>query len=137
MPARLSLQRTRDRLSVSYEPASLRTVQITLGKNMILGVKDEFRVYAADEGRPSEPRSISKGSITEKDSGLALSDPNILTSAVVLSAAKDGAPADGKRYIVEHDLSLFETDIPPQHMWQPEGSRLYKVLWEAKPTAVE
>jgi hypothetical protein len=137
MPARLSLQRTPNRLSISYEPASLRTVQITLGKNMVLGVKDELRVYAADESRPSEPRIISKGSIKEKDSGLALSDPNILTSVVVLGAAKNGVPANGKRYVVEHDLGLFETDIPPQHMWQPEGSRLYKVLWEAKLTAVE
>jgi hypothetical protein len=24
-----------------------------------------------------------------------------------------------KRYIIEHDVSLFET-VPPQHMWNPE-----------------
>lgn len=33
--------------------------------------------------------------------------------------------------MVEEDISIFETDIPPQHMWMPT-SNSYKVLWENK-----
>jgi hypothetical protein len=35
-----------------------------------------------------------------------------------------------QKYVVEMDLTVFETDIPPQHMWHPQGSKNYKVLWQ-------
>jgi hypothetical protein len=34
-----------------------------------------------------------------------------------------------QKYIVEMDLTVFETDIPGQHMWDPH-SKNYKVLWQ-------
>jgi hypothetical protein len=30
---------------------------------------------------------------------------------------------------IYYTISIFETDIPPQHLWSPEWSRAYKVLW--------
>ena len=42
----------------------------------------------------------------------------------------------GRRHVVEHDIILFETDIPAQHMWGPESSKNYRVLWEEKLNAV-
>ena len=36
-------------------------------------------------------------------------------------------PADA--YSVEYRCVVFETDIPPQHFWQPIGGK-YRVLWE-------
>jgi hypothetical protein len=41
----------------------------------------------------------------------------------------DGLPLPGKKYAVEADLIIFETDIPSQHMWMPWGSKNYRVLW--------
>jgi hypothetical protein len=132
MPARLSVQRTSSRLSISYDLASVRNVKITVGKNMALGIRDELRVYVKGEARPLQPRSISLGSINEKESAVPLSDPNILKSTEVSGSVQNGIPAPGKQYVIEHDISLFETDIPPQHMWHPEKSGDFKVLWERK-----
>jgi hypothetical protein len=123
VPARLSVQRTSSRLSVSYDLASLRKVKITVGEKMALGIKDELRVYVNGDTRPQQARAVSEGS---------LPDPAILKATESLTTVQDGIPAPRKRYIIEHDISLFETDIPPQHLWNPENSRKYRVLWEEK-----
>ncbi len=132
MPARLNVQRTSSRLSVSYDLASLRKAKVTVGKKMAIGIRDELRVYEKGKGRPLQCRSFSEGSINEKESDIPLSDPNILNSTESLTIVQDGIPAPGKHYIIEHDIRLFETDVPPQHMWNPENSRRYRVLWERK-----
>jgi hypothetical protein len=48
-----------------------------------------------------------------------------------LKSADGGIPAPGKRYVVEEDVSIFETDVPAQHMWSPESGR-YRVIWAEK-----
>src|SRR5262249_11548160 len=40
--------------------------------------------------------------------------------------SKDFQP--GAKYKIKLRLTLFETDIPPQHFWRPETGR-YKALW--------
>ena len=47
--------------------------------------------------------------------------------------SKDFQPGD--KYTVELHLTLFETDIPTQHMWAPDTGR-YKVLWSKTLTLV-
>jgi hypothetical protein len=65
VPARLSLQRTSGQISVSYDPASVRNVKITVGKKTTIGIKDELRVYPTGESRPLQARIVSEGSISE------------------------------------------------------------------------
>jgi hypothetical protein len=133
MPTRLSVQRMADRLSVSYDHASLRNVKITVGRKLTIGIKDELRVYLKDGERPVRYRSVLEESMNEKEFGaVPLSDANLLKSTETLTTVRDGIPAAGKRYIVEHDIVLFETDVPAQHMWSPESSNNYRVLWEKK-----
>jgi hypothetical protein len=132
MPTRLSVQRAAGRLSISYDLAALRNMKITVGKKMTIGVKDELRVYLKGDARPSRYRSVLEGSMNENAPAVPLSDADLLKSTETLTSVHDGIPAAGKRYIVEHDIILFETDIPPQHMWRPEKSRAFKVLWEKK-----
>jgi hypothetical protein len=97
-----------------------------------LVIEDELRVYVRGDPRPLQARSVSEGSISEKESAIPFSNANILKSTEVLSRVQDGIPAPGTRYVIEHDISLFEADIPPQHMWSPESSRNFRVLWERK-----
>ena len=40
-----------------------------------------------------------------------------------------GVPEEGKAYVVEMRWKIFETDVPPQHMWSPHGKK-YKVILE-------
>jgi hypothetical protein len=126
VPTRLSVERTPDRMSVGFDLGSAESVKITLGDRMTMGVKYELRVYGEGEARPVE----ANGGV-----GLAgpvnLSDPGFLNGKTFLNRARDGIPAQGKSYIVEEDVSIFETDIPAQHMWSPT-SKKYKVLWEGK-----
>jgi hypothetical protein len=46
----------------------------------------------------------------------------------LLQRGIDKIPQPGEKYTVKVRLSLFETDIPAQHMWSPESGK-YKVLW--------
>jgi hypothetical protein len=136
IPARLSVRRTPGRLSVAYDPASLRNVKIMVGKKMTIGMKDELRVYAEGGTRPVAYRNLHEAELKEKQPALPLSNPDFLGSTEILSSDPGGIPAARKRYVVEHDIILFETDIPAQHMWNPESSRNYRVLWEDKLNAV-
>ena len=138
MPTRLHVQRTASRFSVSYDLASLRRVTITVGKKMTIGVKDELRVYPQGDARPSQSSSLFEGTMNEKESAIPLlSNPNLLTSTETLTSLQNGIPAEGKRYIVEHEIIVFETDVPAQHMWRPGDSRNYKILWEKKLNTVK
>jgi hypothetical protein len=56
--------------------------------------------------------------------------PEFNLGTSLLHTRPDGIPLPGKKYIVEVDLAVFETDVPPQHAWQPQGSKNYKVLWQ-------
>jgi hypothetical protein len=125
MPTRLSVQRTADSLSISYDLASLRKIRITPGESMSIGMKSELWVYIKGGQRPVRPGSIGYASIQESATAL-------WKSTTILHSVPDGIPLPGKNYIVAEDISLFETDIPPQHMWSPEGGRKYRVLWETK-----
>jgi hypothetical protein len=56
-------------------------------------------------------------------------DFNLGTS--IFNAKQDGLPIRGTRYVVEMVVAVFETDIPPGHMWSPEGGiRRYRVVWQ-------
>jgi hypothetical protein len=135
MPIRLSVERTSDRLSVGFDQASARKVKIAVGKRMSIGVKYEMRVYARGDVRPRSPGGVGYASIREP---ITTSEIAFLNGGRTFLNSVDhgGIPARGKQYVVEDDMSIFETDIPPQHMWSPEGSRNYRVLWEKKLNAV-
>jgi hypothetical protein len=121
MPTRLSVERKSDRLSVGFHLASPRKVKITVGKKMSIGVKFEMRVYAKGDARPPSPGSIGYASIKEP---ITPSELGFLNGRAFLNSADGGIPAPAKRYVVEEDVSIFETDIPAQHMWSPESGRL-------------
>jgi hypothetical protein len=128
MPTRLSVERKSDRLSVGFHLASPRKVKITVGKKMSIGVKVEMRVYAKGDARPQSPGSIGYASIKEP---ITPSELGFLNGRAFLKSADGGISAPAKRYVVEEDVSIFETDIPAQHMWSPESGR-YSVIWAEK-----
>lgn len=117
VPTKLIIERTPDTLSVSVDDQkNIEAVKLDAGSKMIVGVQFELFVYPEGEARPA----------TERSSGLGGPDFNLGTRT--LNAKQDGIPAKGVKYVVEMDLVVFETDVPPQHMWSPAGSKKYKVL---------
>ena len=104
-------------LSAEIDRSSLEATNLIVGSNMVTGVENTFYVYP--EGEPRPPNG---------GYGLGGTDFNLGTS--FLYTKENGIPSPGKKYIVEMGLKVFETDIPPQHEWQPQGSKNYKVLWQ-------
>lgn len=117
VPARLKIERTTDMLSVEIDRSSFEATNLMVGLNMVTGVESKFYVYPEGELRPANGGY-----------GLGGTDFNLGTS--FWHTKQQGIPLPGKKYVVELDLIVFETDIPPQHMWSPQGSKNYKILWQ-------
>ena len=118
VPTNLTAKRTADTLSITVDRRSLESTTITVGSKMVTGVRTDLFVYPVEESRPAEPaRSGLSGGL----------DFNLGTA--ILNAKHGGIPVPDERYIVEMDLAIFETDIPPQHMWSPYSEH-YKILWK-------
>jgi hypothetical protein len=128
VPARLSVERTLDRISVGFDPASPRNVKIAAGRNMTVGVKYEMRVYAAGERRPLNAGAVGYAGISES---VSASLRGLVNGRDFLNTAQGGIPSPGKRYNIEEEVFIFETDVPARHMWMPE-SKKYRVLWEKR-----
>ncbi len=130
MPTRLTVERTPDRISVGFDLTSAESVKVTLGDRMTIGAKYEMRVWGEGEARPVEANGgVGMGG------PVTSSDLRLLNGKAFLNRAQGGIPVSGKSYIVEEDVTIFETDIPAQHMWSPT-SKKYSVLWEGKIRAV-
>jgi hypothetical protein len=116
VPAALILSRGLDTLSVSIDPASLADTEVTADPGMLLGVESDTAVFPV--GR--EPPAAGRKSYA---SGASFS-----LSTATWSTHADGIPVSGTRYVAEMRLVLFETDVPPQHEWDPHSGR-FKALW--------
>lgn len=117
VPTKLKIERTTDMLSVEIDQTSLAATNLTVGTNMVTGVQSEEYVFPEGEPRPANGRY-----------GLGGTDFNLGRS--LWHTRPEGIPLPGKKYVVEVVLTVFETDVPPQHEWSPQGSRNYKVLWQ-------
>jgi hypothetical protein len=102
---------------------------------MVLGMETDLRVYAVGDPRPAHAGRIGLSSrvnlcnADEKD--------GYENSSEILNRSQEGIPELGKRYVVEIVVTVFETDIPAQHMWTPAASKKYKVLWSGTLKTVE
>ena len=121
VPTKLKIERTTDMLSVGIDNRnSLETTNLMVGTNMVTGIKSQLYVYPVGEARPVPANDRGYGGLA---GGL---DFNLGTT--FLHPKPDGIPLPGIKYVVEVDLTAFETDIPGGHFWQPY-SKNYKVLW--------
>jgi hypothetical protein len=116
VPAGLRLARALDTLSVSIDPAALATTTVTVEPGLFLGIESQTFVYPLGGARSGEGRlGLSSGH-------------DFLGSVDIYNARTDGLPVPGTRYVAEMTLVLFETDVPPGHLWAPHGAR-YRALW--------
>jgi hypothetical protein len=114
MPTRLSLTQSSESVTVAVDKTKFETETLRVGENMITGVGWTFRQY--------EIGSLPTSLIDQPFEGLKVGlDFNLGTQSFPVATFK------GK--VIEMDFTIFETDIPPQHMWQPRASKNYKVLW--------
>ena len=108
-PAALSVARAMDTLSVAIDPASLGLMQVTTHAGTVVGVEADVFVFPQGQARPVlERRAVGVG--IDFDAG-----------ATTWTTTRDGVPAPGTKYVVEMQLVLFETDVPPASKWDPHA----------------
>ena len=112
VPARLIVIRSEDRIAVSVDMKSLEEIELEVGYKMIVGFKSQ--TFVVTEGR-QKPWGGGLGGTAD-----------IGTS--YLNRTVHGIPQQGQNYVIEVKFVIFETDIPAQHMWSPEGGK-YRELW--------
>jgi hypothetical protein len=119
IPTRLKIERTADTLSVAIDTNSFESTNLLVGTNMATGIRSDWYVYPVGQARPA------KGGVGFS----GLQDFDLRGIINYWHTQPDGIPQAGKSYVVEMDLTAFETDIPPQHMWDPHDKN-YRILWK-------
>jgi hypothetical protein len=117
LPTRLQVERTDDKISVAVDPGSLKAVKLGVGANMVTGLEHEMVVYRGD-------KVVLSGDGGLQGTGTTCSS----IGTIFLHRRIDKIPQPGEKYTVKIRLTLFETDIPAQHLWSPTSGK-YKVLW--------
>jgi len=118
IPTELRVQRTEDSVTITF--ASFETTNLTVGAHMATGFNCETTIYR--KGDPAAWRG--NGFEGGLDSVARLDTYNY-----VFTRSRDGIPQHGEEYVVEYRLTIFETDLPSQHMWSPQSGKCYKALW--------
>ncbi len=116
VPAALRIARALDGLSVSVDPATLASTQVTADSGMVVGVQREVFVFPEGQSRPALGRSAVSPSA------------DFTLSTDTWTTRQDGIPVPGTRYAVEGRFVLFETDVPAATGWNPHAGN-YKALW--------
>ena len=112
VPFAIRLTRTKDGVVYGMDGKSLKDVALDVGHRMILG----YRIVWTVRRRGRDPEWISE----ELGGGGLGFDGSSSTSGW------SGSTAGGVTFVAAFEV--FETDIPPQHMWSPTGGQ-YRVLW--------
>ena len=118
LPTLLRVLRTDNQFSVGIDPGSLEPVKLRVGKNMVTGLKEQILLF-----RDGKPVVSGYESLQGLDAG---NTPRNVGG--VFNRRTDKFPQPGEAYTVEVRLTLFETDIPAQNLWSPEGGK-YRILW--------
>jgi hypothetical protein len=113
VPSVLNAVRDRDSLAVNY--VSGQTTNIMVGRKMVVGFLREEHLYV-----DGTAYSVGHGF----DSG-----NNFVSGDSVFYLSQNGNPKPGQKITLESRISIFETDLPPQHMWDPENRKLFRILW--------
>lgn len=113
VPTAMVVARCGDSLTVSFP--TLEKTNLMVGHKMVTGIKREYTVYrdgAVPPGRMGFSRGLDFDSRTN-----------------VLNLGPDEMPKPGQEFTFEHRVTMFETDLPVQHMWRPRSGKHYRVLW--------
>lgn len=115
VPTRLKVVKKGDVLEISIDPDSMKPAEITVGLNMLLGLKNEYRWRFAGDTKVQATNSAYSGG----------GSPESLDLSIGTSQQKY---VPGAKVVIELVISVFETDIPPGMFWAPQSGQ-YQELW--------
>lgn len=116
VPAALRIARGLDTLSVELDPDLLAKTTVHVDPGRTVGVAYTTRVYERGKKRLQSERH---GYVSGRGFDLGTS---------IWHTATDGLPQRGKKYRVEMELVLFETDVKPGPHWNPHAGHFHVLL---------
>ena len=108
LPLRFNLIRRPAGHYFSWDTTQTRTLTIRHTPTLVVGKRTELRVVLRGKGRPKEPGSVAL------DGGLSFTDDETLVLTPQQAPAAEA---------VEATVIIFETDVPPGHLWSPTSDR--------------
>ncbi len=117
VPAGFGIERGLDALLVRIDAAALAFTEVNAESASIIGIESDVYAFARGQPRPDRGRhALVTGADFER-------------TRAAWTTERDGIPLQGTKYVVEMNLVLFETDVPPAATaWNPHAGR-YTVLW--------
>jgi hypothetical protein len=91
-------------------------MRVTAHAGTFIGVETDVFVFPQGQARP----------VLERRAVGASAAFNV--GSTTWNTRQDGVPAPGTKYVVEMQLVLFETDVPPTPAWDPHASN-FRPLW--------
>jgi hypothetical protein len=121
VPTRLIVLQHDGKVSFAISPTDFEAAKLSVGEKMVTGMNVMMRAYPEDKP-PASPGDdiLSKQEDSSTDISKMLRDYSGMATV----------PMTSPKMVVEADLVVFETDIPPQHHWMPANGKQYRVLWQ-------
>jgi len=116
VPAALRIARGLDTLSVELDPDLLANKAVRVERGRSIGVAYTARVH--ERGR-TRIESTRHGYVPGRGFDVG---------TLVWRTDKDGLPRAGRKYQVEMQLLLFETDVKPGPHWNPHAGHFHVLL---------
>lgn len=113
VPTAMQVEKHGDSLLVRF-PTLVRT-NVTIGYKMEYGIEWGWTILHDGMAHPLH-REVR--SVLDFPPG---------TRTLTLDRGAIAGPA--KEFTLEHQITIFETDMPVQHMWSPQSGAHYQVLW--------
>ncbi|UCF79481.1 MAG: hypothetical protein JSW03_04365 [Candidatus Eiseniibacteriota bacterium] len=115
VPSELNIESKDNGTHIGFDPSSVYTVKVSVGHKMALGC--EWVLYYFDGTERVELRRNMGGSL----------ETLLGSGRHVVQGLEKIAESQGSLQLIA-ELTVFETDIPPQHMWMPKEGRC-RALW--------
>ncbi len=116
VPTELKLGQFNGKPTYGLAPKPLDTLKLKVGQGLYTGA--EYRVYLYPEGAPRPDHEDSGGTC----------DVEALADWTGYCSGKTYGPVAGVKYVLEVEILVFQTEVPPKSQWEPYGE-WYKVLW--------
>jgi hypothetical protein len=117
VPGALRVARAIDSLTVEVDPVSCADTVMKVDPGMTIGMETELRAFVIG----------GSGAVVGSRSG-RISGGDCDVGASTWNTAQDAIPQSDKKYFVEMNVVLFETDVPPAHHWDPHAGHFKALL---------
>ena len=124
VPTRIKIKRTADTLSVEIDTNAFVSTNLAVDAKLVTGVESRCSIFPG-------PEASWVAAVNPLKQRLGLSSGlDFNPGKAIWNTQSDGIPAAGKQYVIQLELTAFETDVPPQHEWDPRAGKSYRVLWQ-------